>query len=241
MHTNHKAITAARSKLGITLNWLLEPVCFLCEESGEWRHGLCKHCWQHLPHNLSCCRICALPLASRGLCGACQATSMAYDRIIAPTVYRHPIDQMLCSLKYAGRLQWARTAAGLIVDCVLQQNLDMPQLLLPVPMTRKAVRRRGFNQSAYIARLVGRQLKIKVGFDVVHKTRETHRQSTLSRSQRQQNITGAFALTRSVAGNRVAIVDDVVTSCSTVAELDGVIKAAGASEANVWACARTPA
>ena len=44
---------------------------------------------------------------------------MAYDRIIAPTVYRHPIDQMLCSLKYAGRLQWARTAAGLIVDCVL--------------------------------------------------------------------------------------------------------------------------
>ena len=117
----------------------------------------------------------------------------------------------------------------------------MPQLLLPVPMTRKAVRRRGFNQSAYIARLVGRQLKIKVGFDVVHKTRETHRQSTLSRSQRQQNITGAFALTRSVAGNRVAIVDDVVTSCSTVAELAGVLKAAQASEVNVWACARTPA
>ena len=104
---------------------------------------------------------------------------MAYDRIIAPTVYRHPIDQMLCSLKYAGRLQWARTAAGLIVDCVLQQDLDMPQLLLPVPMTRKAVRRRGFNQSAYIARLVGRRLKIKVGLDIVHKTRETHHQSAL--------------------------------------------------------------
>ena len=184
MHANHKAITEARHKLGITLNWLLEPVCFLCEESGEWRHGLCKHCWQHLPHNLLCCRICALPLASKGLCGACQATAMAFDQIIAPTVYRHPIDQMLCSLKYAGRLQWARTAAGLVVDCVLQQDLDMPELLLPVPMTRKAIRRRGFNQSAYIARLVGRQLKIKVGFDVVHKTRETHRQSTLSRSQR---------------------------------------------------------
>ena len=112
MHANHKTIIEARHKLGITLNWLLEPVCFLCEESGEWRHGLCKHCWQHLPHNLSCCRICALPLASCGLCGACQATSMAYDRIIAPTVYRHPIDQMLCSLKYARRLRWARTAAG---------------------------------------------------------------------------------------------------------------------------------
>ena len=157
MHANHKAITAARSKLGTTLNWLLEPLCFLCEENGEWRHGLCKHCWQILPHNLSCCRNCALPLASRGLCGACQTTAMAYDRIIAPTVYRYPIDQMLCSLKYAGRLQWARTAAGLIVDCVLQQDLDLPQLLLPVPMTRKAIRRRGFNQSAYITRLVGRQ------------------------------------------------------------------------------------
>ena len=165
---------------------------------------------------------------------------MAYDRIIAPTVYRHPIDQMLCSLKYAGRLQSARTAAGLIVDCVLQQDLDLLRLLLPVPMTRKAVRRRGFNQSAYIARLVGRQLRIKVGIDVVHKTHETHRQSTLSRSQRQQNIAGAFALTRSVVRNRIAIVADVVTSCNTVAELAGGIKAAQASEVNVWACARTP-
>ena len=89
MHANHKALTAARSRLGITLNWLLEPVCFLCEESSEWRNGLC---------------------------GICQTTSMAYDRIIAPTVYRHSIDQMLYSLEYAGRLQWARTAAGLIVD-----------------------------------------------------------------------------------------------------------------------------
>jgi len=110
----------------------------------------------------------------------------------------------------------------------------MPQLLLPVPMTRKAVRQRSFNQSAYIARLVGQQLKIKVGLDVVLKTRETHRQSTLSRNQRQKNITGAFALTRAVAGNRVAIVDDVVTSCSAVAELAGI------NEVNVWACARTP-
>ena len=226
MHANHKAITAARRKLGTTLNWLLEPLCFLCEENGEWRHGLCKHCWQILPHNFSCCRNCALPLASRGLCGACQTTAMAYDRIIAPTVYRHPIDQILCSLKYAGRLQWARTAAGLIVDRVLQQDLEIPQLLLPVPMTRKAIRRRDFNQSAYIARLVGRQLKIKVGFNVVHKTRETLRQSTLSRSQRQQNITGAFALSRSLTRKQVAIVDDVVTNCSTVAELTGVIKQA---------------
>ena len=116
----------------------------------------------------------------------------------------------------------------------------MPHLLLPVPMTRKAIRRCGFNQSAYIARLMGQQLKIKVGLDVVHKTRKTHRQSTLSRSQRQQNIAGAFALTKAMAENRVAIVDDVVTSCSTVAELARVIKAAGASEVNVWACARTP-
>jgi ComF family protein len=124
---------------------------------------------------------------------------------------------------------------------VLQQDLDLPQLLPPVPMTRKAVCRRGFNQSAYIARLVGRQLKIKVGFDVVHKTRETHRQSTLSRSQRQQNIAGAFALSRSLTVKQVAIVDDVVTSCSTAAELAGVLKSGGASEVNVWACARTPA
>ena len=102
-------------------------------------------------------------------------------------------------------------------------------------MTRKAVRRCGFNQSAYTARLVGRQLKIKVGIDVVHKTRETHLQSTLSRSQRQQNIASAFTLSRSLTGKQVAIVDDVVTNCSTVAELAGVLKALGAVGVDVWA------
>ena len=55
------------------------------------------------------------------------------------------------------------------------------------------------------------------------------------------NIAGAYALTRSVVGNQVTIVDDVVTSCGTVAELAGVLKAAQASEVNVWACARTAA
>ena len=54
------------------------------------------------------------------------------------------------------------------------------------------------------------------------------------------NIAGAYALTRSVVGNRVAIVDDVVTSCSTLAELATVLKAARASEVNAWACARMP-
>jgi len=88
---------------------------------------------------------------------------------------------------------------------------------------------------------VDRQLKIKVGLDVVHKIHKAHRHSTLSRSQRQQNIAGAFALTRAVAENRVAIVDDVVTSCSTVSELSRVIKAAGVSKVNVCACTWTPA
>ena len=107
-------------------------------------------------------------------------------------------------------------------------------------MTHKAIRRRGFNQSVYIACLVGRQLKIKVGLDDVHKTREIHRRSTLSRNQRQQNIAGAFTLSRSLTGKQVAIVDDVVTNCSTVAELAKVLKSGGAVVVDVWACARTP-
>ena len=87
---------------------------------------------------------------------------------------------------------------------------------------------------------MGRQLKIKVDLDVVHKTCETYRQSTLTRSQRQQNIAGAFVLTRAVAKNRVAMVDDVVTSYSIVSELTRVIKAAGVSDVNMWVYARTP-
>ncbi len=146
---------------------------------------------------------------------------------------------MLCALKYREQLAFARTAAGLIVDRVNALAVPLPDLLIPVPMTARALRKRGLNQAAFIARRVGRALGIPVPLGWVFKTRQTERQSTLNARERQRNLAGAFHSKKRLDGKRVAVVDDILTTGSTVSEITTVLKTAGAAQVDVWVCART--
>ncbi len=219
---------------------LMPSNCLLCDDQVEWQHGLCKECWGTLPRNTTPCRVCALPLTGGRLCGACQTHPSALDKVVAPMIYRQPVDRIVCELKYRERLSWARTAAELIVEIIRQRDEAMPDFLVPVPMTLRAVRRRGFNQSAYIARLVGRRLRIKTRGGIIVKHRETERQSNLSYRERQSNLRGAFEVLKRPVGQSIVLIDDVVTTGSTANELARVLKKAGAAEVSAWAFARTP-
>ena len=222
------------------LTFVLPPQCLLCHDGPEWRHGLCQRCWQSLPANHPACPRCALPMPRPLLCGTCQRRPPPFDRVIAPVRYQEPVDQMLCALKYREQLAFARTAAGLIVDRVNALAVPLPDLLIAVPMTARALRKRGLNQAAFIARRVGRALGIPVPLGWVFKTRQTERQSTLNARERQRNLAGAFHSKKRLDGKRVAVVDDILTTGSTVSELTTVLKTAGAAQVDVWVCARTP-
>ncbi|HCX86391.1 MAG TPA: amidophosphoribosyltransferase [Gammaproteobacteria bacterium] len=216
------------------------PCCLFCHDQPEYRHGLCHGCWHALPFSLGwCCSHCGRALAQAGICGQCQQSPPAFDEIAVPLVYGAPVDRMLCALKYRQHLSFARTAAGVIADTVLKRRQKRPDLLCAVPMTPRALRRRGLNQSAFIARLVSRRLGIPVRVSLLKKVRDTDQQSTLGARKRRKNLIGVFTCKRRLDGRHIALIDDILTTGATANEVSKILKAAGAARVDIWVCART--
>jgi ComF family protein len=116
-----------------------------------------------------------------------------------------------------------------------------------VPLHISRLRERGFNQATALARYAGRMLEIPCGARVLRRVRDTPSQTSLAAAERRRNVRGAFsvngagALRRLLAAQHVAIVDDVVTTGSTVDEIRGVLLAAGVRQVEVWAAAQAQA
>jgi ComF family protein len=115
----------------------------------------------------------------------------------------------------------------------------LPDFIVPVPLHTRRLLKRGFNQAAEIARWVSQTMNIPRNFRLVRRVRNTPGQAGLSRRARLQNMHGAFSLAAPVAGARVALLDDVITTTATVAALANLLKQGGAREVQVWAPART--
>ena len=161
--------------------------------------------------------------------------------------YEHPVDDLIRRLKYQGALANARVLGVLLAQAVEERADALPRLLVPVPLHVARLRERGFNQAAALARYAGRMLELPVAFHAVRRVRDTPSQTALDMAERHRNVRDAFAVTSARAARRlaeaehVAIVDDVVTTGSTVNELRGVLSAAGVRRVEVWAAARVAA
>jgi ComF family protein len=116
----------------------------------------------------------------------------------------------------------------------------VPGLIVPVPLHWRRLLTRGHNQSALVARVVGRTLGIPVAYRQLRRRRHTPAQSSLSRSARQRNLVGAFQVCGELPSTSVALVDDVMTTGATANAIARCLRAAGADEIHVWLLARTP-
>ena len=223
-----------------TLQWMTPPCCLLCHDQPDSRSDLCRDCWQRLPFILDPqCLSCARALTRPGICGQCQQRPAGYDSAIAPLAYEDPVNEMLCALKYHQHLSFARPLAGVMVDAVITQRQKRPDILCAVPMTSRALRKRGLNQSIFIARFISRGLGIPLCAALLKKIRHTDQQSALSAKNRQNNLVGAFACRQRLDGRHVALIDDILTTGATANEISKILKAAGAVQVDLWACART--
>jgi len=122
-----------------------------------------------------------------------------------------------------------------------QQRLDeaeQPERLIPVPLHPSRYRSRGFNQAIEIARPISTTLKIPMDNHAVKRVINTHSQSELHAKERHKNIRGAFQVKKSIDAKHIAIIDDVITTGSTVTELAKVLKKAGVERIDVWSFAR---
>jgi ComF family protein len=141
-------------------------------------------------------------------------------------------------LKFRGKLQFGRLLGDLMADMLLSVHPEWPDILIPVPLHPSRLRERGFNQAQEIARPVARRLQLPLAARAVERQFSTAPQTGLPARIRRRNLRGAFRVRESFAGLKVALLDDVITTGSTVEELARVVVRAGALDVQVWAFAR---
>lgn len=215
--------------------------CALCLQAGQKDVDLCVGCEGDLPRNEHACEHCAEPLSPQlprpMLCGACLKQPPVFDACLAPFLYAFPVDRLVQGLKYRGDLAYGRILGELLARHLAVRQ-TRPDVVIPVPLAPMRYRERGFNQARELALPVCKALKLTLRSDLVIRQRETREQATLDRKERLQNTRRAFALTAPLAARHIAIIDDVVTTGSTVNELCKVLRAGGAEWIEVWAVAR---
>ena len=221
---------------------LLPGRCLLCDVFTGTTTDLCDHCRTALPWIARPCRQCGLPLidAPVALCGECILNASPFQQVVAPLAFEAPAADLIRGIKFRGDLVANRVLATLLAaEIAARYDHPLPEIILPVPLHWRRLLRRGHNQSALIARTLGRVLAVPIEFDGVRRIRATRAQTGLDRRARRRNMIGAFACRVPVAERVVAVVDDVLTTGATLTAMARCLKAAGASEVHVWTLART--
>jgi ComF family protein len=221
----HLRLTGAHKLSRLLAATLFPPKCCLCGFPGmSLDLDLCHFCLADLPWQ----------------------SERSPEGIVA-LKFAPPVDELIRELKYRGVIANARVLGVLLAQAVDEHATPLPRLLVPVPLHEARFRERGFNQSAALARYAGRMLGIPYSNRVVRRVRDTPSQTSLNVAERHRNVSGAFALagTRALRSlleaGHVGIVDDVMTTGSTVAELKNTLLAAGIPRVDVWAVARVAA
>lgn len=215
--------------------------CLLCHARIPAGTDLCAACDRSLPRAQSACPRCGASGAVVGtdtVCGQCQQQPPAYDGTRAVFRYASPVDRLIQHLKYHGRLELSRVLGGYLAEHMLPLDDPLPDVVMPVPLHTARLRERGYNQSLEIARFVSRRLRVPLDWQGARRIRPTAPQTELPRDQRRKNMRGAFTASQAFAGQRIAIVDDVMTSGHTVNALAESLLQSGAKEVRVWVVAR---
>jgi ComF family protein len=156
---------------------------------------------------------------------------------VAAFHYAFPADALLQAFKYGGKLALAPLLAAPLAEAAAA--VPAPDLLIPMPLHPRRLRERGFNQAAEIAKWVARERALPLDAAGCQRTRDTRAQAGLDWKERRRNVRGAFACKEKMDGLRVAVVDDVMTTGATLAEVARVLRRAGAAEVQAWVVART--
>jgi len=217
-------LTAARRWSQLLAATLFPPRCCLCGfEGSEPDLDLCGFCQSDLPWDTE-------PLPG----------------LVTAMLYEPPADDLIRQLKYGRELANARVLGELLAQTVRARAENLPRLLVPVPLHGVRFRERGFNQAAALALYAGRSLHLNSVPHALRRVRNTPSQTELGVNERHRNVRGAFAVSNERALRRlreaghVALVDDVITTGSTLAEAKCVLLAAGVSRVDLWAVARAP-
>lgn len=172
--------------------------------------------------------------------GRCLQKPPPWQRLVTVNDYRPPLSGLIHQLKFNKRPELAPALARLLLLRIRHSpDLPHPDRIISVPLWQRRQWRRGFNQSDLLCRPLSRWLGCAWRSDALTRRRRTATQHQLSARLRKQNLKNAFQLELSLQGHHIAIVDDVVTTGSTVAEISRLLLRNGAATVQVWCICRT--
>lgn len=217
------------------LGRLFVESCLGCAEPSAG--GLCGVCAAELARVHDACRRCGLaqPVAR------CPRRDVSWevDSVVAPFCYAPPLDHYLHALKYRGARHFGR-ALGLTLAPALAAARGGVDVLVAVPLHRARLLERGYNQAQEIAATLARVLELPALERGIARHTEAPAQTGRGAAQRRAAVARVFRVRRNLAGLRIGIVDDVVTTGATVNALAAELRAAGAARCVAFAVARTP-
>lgn len=228
----------AKEVLAGVERWLLPPVCLLCGEPVAEREGdalicsLCRARWRPIPHPV--CPRCGQPGLQDLDCRICTGWPGGLARVRSAVWLEGTAREAVHRLKYEG---WTRAAEAMAQAMRRLEPLTGGLSLIPVPLGRRRLRERGYNQSERIARALGSCLGIPVRADLLHRVRETRTQTALTPEARHANVAGAFGA-GAVSGLELVLVDDVFTTGATLAAAGAALADAGAARVDAVTFAR---
>ncbi|WP_374405708.1 double zinc ribbon domain-containing protein [Pelagerythrobacter sp.] len=230
------AATLLRESLAPLVDLIYPPRCPVCGESIAQQDGLCPACWSELviPGAPACAR-CQRPIASdvaegTMICAPCLAHPPRHDGIAAGTIYNDTARKLVLAFKHGRRIALAPMLARLVAARL--PVLEGEWLIVPVPLHRWRLWRRGFNQAALIARELALGTGGTLTVDALHRHKRTPMLGGLGRKARAKTLSGAIAAdprrAASLRGANVVLVDDVLTSGATSEACVAALKRAGA-------------
>lgn len=227
---NHAALMQQLIKAANSALDLLFPLnCERCNKEGKL---ICDTCVQELPRlSRPFCEICAQPGAA-GTCDWCLEIGPAISGLRAPFLMEGSVRRAVHSLKYRGVRAATPELASLMAQYLESQRIP-GDVLVPVPLHRRRLRNRGYNQASLLARELGKLTGLTVMENLLERTSDSPPQiEATSRAERRSNVEGIFRCMGQASGFKVLLIDDVATTGSTLQACAVALRDAGAE--SVW-------
>ena len=226
---------------------LFQPRCYLCDMPiDNPQPFLCLICQQELPYLPgSHCPRCALPLRNnQQQCNGCNEQAPPWQHLIACMSYTLECQYLVKQYKFAQQPQlhllFSQLLSRSISNQVIQHNYSLPDALVAIPLHKKRLAKRGYNQAQLLAKVLAKQLHIPlIAEQQFIRTKNTQAQAQQAALERSNNMHNAFQIIQPITAKHIAIIDDVVTTGETMKAACQSLLTAGIEHIDIWCIART--